>query len=173
MNRIILLILCLGIAYAGNSQDAKSDRKARKEARDAEMAMRYKEVGAALDSRRFVIEMEYLLNESGNSKKVNQMLNYIWIDSSKCSWQSDGTDINTDLFKKVSKVEGTVDGWKLAQETKQSRYFLQFKMFTDNGVYHVTASINSDKTASGTISGIRDNLTYSGRIVTHRGVRPR
>jgi hypothetical protein len=170
MSRIILLFLCLGIAYAGNSQDVKSERKARKELRDFERMADYKALGASIEAKNFVIEMEYILTESGNSKKVNQIFNYIMIDSSSCFWQSESSDINTDLFKTVSKVEGTTDGWKLEKDNKHLKYFLQFKMFTDYGIYNVIASITSDKSVSGNVSGIRNRFNFSGRIVDHKGV---
>ncbi|MCX6333391.1 MAG: DUF4251 domain-containing protein [Bacteroidia bacterium] len=146
MKRIIFLIVCIGISCIGNSQDIKSERKARKDLREAEMLRNYNALGASVERKNFVIEMEYILDDSGNRKKLNQMLNYILIDSTSCVWQSESSDINTDLFKTVSKVEGTIDTWKLAKNNKHSSYFLQFKMFTDNGLYHLTMSINSDKT---------------------------
>jgi hypothetical protein len=165
MSRMILLIICLGIFNIGNSQDIKAERKARKEAKEAEMTIDYKALGASLEAKKWVLEMEYILDASGNTKRLNQMLNYILIDSSTCVWQSESDNIFTDLFRSVSKVEGKIDGWKLAGDTKRLNYFLQFKMFTDNGLYHVIISINSDKTVSGTISAIRDRFTFGGRIV--------
>jgi hypothetical protein len=167
MNRIIILIVCFGISLTGNSQDVKSERNARKEAKEAVISANYKALGASLAKKKFSLEMEYILVGSGNSKKMNQMLNYIMIDSSKCYWQSDSQDIPTDLFKKVSKVEGSIDGWKLINDDKHKRYFIEFKMFTDNGLFYVTASIHSDKSISGDINGTRDRFTYSGRIVVH------
>jgi len=164
---IILLFVCLCTSLTGISQNGKSERNARKEAKDAVLSANYKALGASLMKQKFTLEMEYILVGSGNSKKLNMMLNYIMIDSSKCYWQSDAQDIPTDLFKKVSKVEGSIDGWKLINDDKHKSYFLEFKMFTDNGLFYVTASIHSDKTVSGNISGTRDRFTYSGRIVVH------
>jgi hypothetical protein len=167
MNRIIFLIFFFGISCTGFSQDSKSERNARKDAKEALLVANYKALGASLAKKKFVLEMEYILVGSGNSKKMNQMLNYIMVDSSKCYWQSDSQDIPTDLFRKVSKVEGSIDGWKLIKDDKHKSFFLEFKMFTDNGLFYVTASIHSDKTVSGNINGTRDRFTYSGRIVTH------
>lgn len=167
MKRIILLFVCISIFLTGISQNVKSERNARKEAKDAVLTANYKALGASLAKMKFSLEMEYILVGSGNSKKLNMMLNYIMIDSLKCYWQSDSQDIPTDLFRKVSKVEGTIDGWKLINDDKHKSFFLEFKMFTDNGLFYVTASIHSDKTVTGNISGTRDRFTYSGRIVIH------
>jgi hypothetical protein len=167
MSRIILLLICFGISYIGNSQDIKSNRKARKEVRKAEMIVNYKALGASLETKKFVFEMEYILNQSGTKKKLIPMLNFIMIDTSSCVWQSESTDIISDLYRAVSKVEGSIDSWKLVKDIKHLSYFLQFKMFTDNGLYHVTISINSDKTASGNLNSIRSNFAFYGRIVTH------
>ena len=165
MKRIILLLICFEIYNIGNSQDINSERKARKEAKEADIIATNKALGASLEAKNFLLEMEYILDASGNNKKLNQMLNYIMIDSTSCVWQSESAEIFTDLFRYVLKAEGRIDGWKLEGNNNHTSYFLQFKMFTDNGLYHVTSSINNDKTASGTISGVRDSFTYSGRIV--------
>ena len=165
MKRIIVLLICLGITCFASSQDNRSERKARKEERKAEMISDYTALGISLEKKKFVVEMEYLLNESGNTKRLNQLLNFIMVDSSTCVWESELTDIFTDLMKNVSRVEGIIDDWKMVNDIKRLRYFLQFKMFTDNGLYHVTVSINPDKTVSGTITAIRDRLNFSGRIV--------
>jgi hypothetical protein len=39
-------------------------------------------------------------------------------------------------------------------------------MFTDNGIYYVSLTINSDKTISGKVDGVRDSFAFMGRIVT-------
>jgi hypothetical protein len=167
MKRIILLIICIGISLTGYSQGAKSERNAKKDAKEAVLTANYKALGAALAKKKFSLEMEYILVGSGNSKKLNMMLNYIMVDSLKCYWQSESQDIHTDLFKTVSRVEGSINGWKLINDDKHKSYFLEFKMLTDNGLFYVTASIHSDKTVSGNINGTRDSFTYSGRIVVH------
>lgn len=169
MKKLFLLFFCLGFFCTINSQEAISEKQARKEAKQAEMLANFNKMGSSFDSKHFVIEMEYILDASGNNKKLNQLLNYISIDSSKCFWASESSDINTDLFKTVSKVEGHIDGWKLEKNEKKSSFYLQFKMFTDYGLFYVTASVNSDKTCSGNISGVRDTFTYSGRIVYQKG----
>jgi uncharacterized protein (DUF2225 family) len=45
-------------------------------------------------------------------------------------------------------VEGTIHGWKLEKDEKHKQYNLEFKMFTDNGVFHVTLYMYPDKTFS-------------------------
>jgi len=164
--RYFLILGLSWISIIGNSQVIKSNQKERKELREAEMMMNYKAIGASLEAKKFLLEMEYILEESGTSKKLNRVLNYIMIDTSRCVWQNEFTDINTDLFRKVSKVEGSIDGWKLVKDNKRSYYFLQFKMFTDNGIFYISLSINSDKTISGKIDGVRDSFAFMGRIVT-------
>jgi hypothetical protein len=46
------------------------------------------------------------------------------------------------------------------------RHKKKFKMFMDNGIYYVTLTINSDKTISGKVDGVRDSFAFMGRIVT-------
>ena len=165
MKRIFFLLFCLVFTSMVIAQESKSEKQLRKEKRDAELRANYLEIGAAIDRRSFVIEMEYLLDASGNNKKLNMVLNFISVEKEKCFWASESSDINTDLFKTVAKVEGTIDGWKLERNDKKQNYYLQFKMFTDFGIFYVTSSVMADKTVSGNISGVRDSFTYSGRII--------
>ena len=165
MIRIFLVVVCLGVFYVGNSQDIKSSRKARKEVRKNEMILNYDAFGASIESKKFLLEIENIQYHGHTEKKMNPMENFIKIDSSSCVWRSESDDIPTDLMKKVSKVVGSIDGWKLEKNIKHLEYFLQFRMFTDNGLYRVTVNFYPDKTFSGTINGIRDTFNFYGRFV--------
>ena len=165
MVRIFLVLVCLGVFYVGNSQDIKSGRKARKELRRNEKILNYSAFGASIESKRFLLEIDNIQSHTNNKKKMNPMLNFIKIDSSSCVWRSESNDIPTDLMKTVSKVEGSIDDWKLEKDIKHLGYFLQFKMFTDNGLFHVTVYFYPDKTFSGTINGVRDTFNFYGRFI--------
>ena len=168
MKKILLVLISFGIFASGLAQKSKSDRQVRKEARDKELLENFSAMGAAIDSRNFVLEIENIYLTSTERKKVNPMLNFILVDTTSCVWQSESSDIPTDLFKTVSKVEGSVDGWKLDKDVKHLRYFLQFKMFTDYGLYRVTVTFNPDKTISGNINGIRNNFNFYGYFIKHK-----
>jgi hypothetical protein len=94
---------------------------------------------------------------------LNPMLNTIKVDTSSCVFQSEFTNIVSDLNRVVSKVEGSIDGWKLVKDIKHLGYYLQFRMFTDNGLYYVSMSINSDKTTSGNLTSKGTNFAFYGR----------
>jgi hypothetical protein len=167
MRVLIVLLTCLVLSIPGYSQKPRSDIKKNRELKLLEKKKGYNALGTALEKRKFILEMEYILNESGTRKRMNQMLTYIMIDSTRCVWESEYSDIFTDLMKTVTKAEGRVDDWKMTKDSGHLSYFLQFKMFTDNGLFYVTTTINSNYLINGTISGTRDRLTFYGRVVIH------
>ena len=58
MKRIFFLFLCLVFTSMVIAQESKSEKQLRKEKREAELRANYLEIGAAIDRRNFVIEME-------------------------------------------------------------------------------------------------------------------
>lgn len=165
MIRVFLIVVFLGIFNLAGAQETKSKRAERKNARNIERLVNYNTLGAHIESRRFILEIENLIYPSGFVQPKNLLHNYISIDSTICVWQSGTNDIPTDLFSLVSKAQGSVDGWKLKRDDMRYRYFLEFRMFTDNGLYRVTVDFNQDRTFSGTINGIRDTFVFDGTFV--------
>jgi hypothetical protein len=161
----LLLLLFFGLNHPVISQDAKQSRKARQEAAKNRQIQMYNKVGAMIESRDFVLEIENIYYPASGRKMINPMVNCIIIDTTSCFWLSENADIPNDLFKKVNKAEGTVDGWKLSKDSKHLRYSLQFRMFTDNGLFRVFAYFHPDRTFTGNINGVRDNFQIDGRIV--------
>jgi hypothetical protein len=166
ISSLFLTFVFCWISYVANSQDLKSTKTTRKEARKVERAIDYQGLGVSLERRRFVIEMEYQLNLNQNQTRLNPMLNFIMVDSSSCVLESE-SDIFSAFFRGVSKVEGSIDSWKLVKNNKNLSYYIQFIMFTDNGRYQVSITINSDKSASGNLNISDTNFSFYGQIVTH------
>lgn len=166
--KIIIIFLILGlncISIIGNPQDLKLNKKEKKEVRKAERLKDYEALGTLLERRKFLLEMDYQLYGQ-NKTRLNPMLNTIKVDTSSCVFQSEFTNIVSDLNRVVSKAEGSIDGWKLVKDIKHLGYYLQFRMFTDNGLYYVSVSINSDMTTSGNLTSKGTNFAFYGRIVT-------
>ena len=161
----LTFVFCFS-SNAANSQNLKSTKTARKEGRKVELAKDYQGLGTYLERRRFVFEMESQLKPNGTKTGLNPMLNFIMVDSASCVLESE-SEIFSNFFKKVSKVGGRIDSWKLAKDNKNLSYYLQFIMNSDDGRYQVSMSIYPDKSASGNLNSSNINFAFTGRIVTH------
>jgi hypothetical protein len=163
-NSIILtLALCL-ITYGANSQELKSKKKSMKEADKVERETNFKELGSALEKKRFLVEMEYQLDRNQNKMNLNPMQNFISVDSSNCVLQSESDNLLVTLKKYVSKVEGRTENWKLKKNEKNLSYYIQFIMATYDGPYRVYMTVNSDKTASGNLTSPYINFSFYGKL---------
>jgi hypothetical protein len=165
ISSFFLILGLSSISIIGISQETKLPKKERKDARKAEMFKSYQGLGVSLEMKRFVLEMDYQTNQNQNKTRLNPMSNFIMVDTSSCVFQNESTNIISDLDKVVSKVEGSIDGWKLAKDIKHLSYYLQFRMFTDNGLYYVSMSINYDKSVSGSLTSKGTVFGFYGRIV--------
>lgn len=161
----LTFVFCL-ISYGANSQNLKSTKTTRIEAKKIERNQNYQDLVTSLESRRFMIGMENQLTQIGNRTGLSPVLNYIMVDSSSCVWQSEFDDIISAYDDKViSKVEGRIESWKLVKVSKNLSCNMRFIMVTNNGPYQVFVTINSDKTASGNLSSAKTNFSFYGKIV--------
>jgi hypothetical protein len=63
-------------------------------------------------------------------------------------------------------AEGTVSRLKITKNLKNLSFSLWFTITSQIGIYDVSMTINADKQARATISGMTPgNLTYVGRVV--------
>jgi hypothetical protein len=94
-------------------------------------------------------------------------VNFIKVDSTNAVLQT-GTSLNMGL-NGVGGVtaEGRMSNLKIVKNVKNMSFFLRFTLVSDIGIYDVYMTINSDRAARATITGLsRGQLIYVGRIET-------
>jgi hypothetical protein len=160
-----ILVFFLGITMISGysySQDLKTDKQARKNARKLERELDFHNLGSLLESRKFVLKIEQDTND-GNLQ-LNSQLNYLKIDSLISYFQTEHK--YSFLLRQVPDqiIEGKVERWNLVKDNKHFSYHLDFKMSTWFGLFTVFMIIESDKITSGSIILKEDTFSFYGHI---------
>jgi hypothetical protein len=166
--RLFLTVLFCWISYNSNSQSVKLSRQEQKEARKAELFANYQALDSVLESKRFVLQADFLQNQYGNRIDVTSILNFIKVDSTSGVLQT-GFNSADPGFNGVGGVTavGTINRWKLNKNPKNLSYYLRFGLVTNIGVYDMSMSISSDNSAQATLTGLTPGkLIFDGHLVT-------
>ena len=165
IGNLFLLTALLLISAPGYSQDKKLSRQERKELRQAEMTANFNFLNDLVQSRRFVIEADYLENKYGDKVPVSPMINFIMVNSSDGVLQT-GSNFRIG-YNGVGGVtaEGTIGDFEFEKNFKNLSYTVKFDILTNLGAYDIIMTVYSDFRARATISGVTSSkLTYSGRF---------
>jgi len=157
----------LFISVYGNSQDEKLSREKKKEAKRDKEFYNFQVIDSMLQNRSFVLEADYLENQYGNRSPVLSAVNFIMVDSLRAVLQTGSNSLYGSNGVGGTTAEGSLSGLKITKDMKNLSFFLRFTIASEIGVYDVSMTINSNKLARATISGMtRGKLIYVGRIVT-------
>lgn len=151
----LLLIFGLSsISFCGKAQDVKLTRQERDEARKILMENNFKTLDTLLNRRNFVLEANYLEDNSGRRIVVTPLLNFIRVDSDKGVLQT-GASFSSG-YNGVGGVtaEGTINNWELTKDAKNSSYFLRFSLVSNIGNFDISMIINAGNFAQATITSL-------------------
>lgn len=145
-----------------NSQEVKSEKQVRKDARDIEKKLEFAAVTKMVENRKFVLRIEQNLSRA--NIEVNPQMNYLTIDSLDCIYETEHKYYV--LLRQVDEnpLKGTIDKWEPEKNEKRFSYDLRFKMVTRIGLFDVFMTIRSDKTATGNISLKENTYSFYGRV---------
>lgn len=177
MKKYIILILMSLVVFSAysqeeNSVDSKTTKKLTKqqklEQRRAEEEATAKLVDWMVEQKRFVVEADYLSNQTGERINVSSMLNFIIVDSSKITIQiASTTGIGGPNGMGGVTTEGSISRFEIKKigKTKNS-YSIRLFTMTTLGSYDIFLNIspngNTDASLSGNGGG---RLNYHGVIV--------
>ena len=168
--KLCSLFLTIGlflISSNSNSQDIRLTRQEKKDARRVIQYANFQVLDSMLEGRSFVIKADFLENQYGNRIPVTSVLNFIMVDSSHVVLQT-GSNSNIG-YNGVggTTAEGSIGRLKIEKNLKNLTLSLQFTVNTDIGVYDVSVTINSERYARATITGLtRGKLIYVGSVET-------
>ncbi len=148
-------------------QDMKLSRQEKKEARKAMLAENYRILDSLLTGRRFVLEADFLQNQTGDRIAVASRINFIQINGDSGILQT-GNDLRAG-YNGVGGVtaEGSVSAWKISRDKKSLTHKVSFNLQTKLGTYNVFMTVNSENRATAEISGARSGrLTWDGHLLT-------
>jgi hypothetical protein len=173
---IILILMSLVVlsAYSQeeNSVDSKTTKKLTKqqklEQRRTEEEATAKLVDLMVEQRRFVIEANYLSNQTGERIIVNSNLNFIVVDSSKITIQiASTTGIGGPNGMGGVTTEGSISSFEVKKIGKtKSNYAIRLFTMTTLGSFDIFLNISPNGNADASLSGTtRGKLNYHGVIV--------
>lgn len=144
---------------------AKEEKRARKHAEEEQIR---ELVSLMMVYHRFVLEAEFVGNQTGQRIPVNSNINFIAVDSTKATLQ-----LGTPHGVGYNGVGGiTVDGritkydLQVIQGKRSKSYNLMIFISTSIGMYDLTFNISETGYADATVKGnTMGQLRYSGKIV--------
>ncbi len=173
---IVVLLTSMAVlnAYSqeANSVDSKTAKKLSKEEkseiRRIEAEKIAKQVDTMVTNRQFVLEADFLSNQTGNRVLVNNNINFIAIDSSRITIQLASTYASggSNGMGGVT-ADGTISQFQVSKVGKEKdNYSIHILAMTHIGTYDIFLFISPNATADATISGTtRGRLNYHGRLV--------
>jgi hypothetical protein len=121
-----------------------------------------------VENRKFVLEANYLSDQTGERYNVNNIINFIAIDSARITIQLASTSgIGGANGMGGITAEGTISQFNVIKTGKQKNFYsIHVLAMTHIGTYDIFFSISPSANADATISGnVRGKLNYHGRLV--------
>ena len=167
LKKWFLAIGLLFISVYSNSQEVKLSREEKKEAKRTREFYNFQVIDSMLQNKNFVIEADYLENQYGYRNSVLSAVNFILVDSLRAVLQTGSNSLYGSNGVGGATAEGSLSGMKITKDMKNLSFFIRFTIASEIGVYDVSLTIDSNKQARATISGMtRGKLVYVGRIVS-------
>ena len=120
-----------------------------------------------LGNKSFVLEANTINDKWGNQKFVNNLINFVMVDSTLSTIQV-GNDfaIGANGVGGVT-VKGKISGWKIKKDEKKKSFLISFTVSTPISLYDAFINVYGDGNASATISGMTSSkITFRGQIVS-------
>jgi hypothetical protein len=172
---IVIMISCILAVNAYSQEetavDVQTSRKLTKEQRielrkinEAAMA---KTVDSIVEARKFVLEANYLSNQTGRRVNVNSLINFIIIDSAKITIQiASTTGYGGPNGMGGITTTGRISSFKVNKTGRdKSNYSVRLTAMTTVGIFDIFLNISPSSNADATLSGITPGkLNYFGNI---------
>jgi hypothetical protein len=162
---IILFMLLPVISGNSYSQEKALSKQERKDHRKSEELASFARLDSLLNSRRFVLEADFLLTRYGEKINVLSNLNFVKVTNDHGVLQ---TGSASELgYNGVGGItdEGTIEKWQITRNLKKSSFYVRFNIISINGNYEIAMRVSANNHASATISGsISGSLTWDGRL---------
>lgn len=162
------LVVLSTYAQEENSVDSKTTKKLtreqRIEQRKLEEAASAKMVDWMVNNRKFVLEADYLSNQTGYRVMVSNRINFIAIDSNKITIQlASVSGIGGANGMGGVTAEGTITKFDVKKTGRSGNmYSIQILTITHIGSYDIFLTVSPDGNADASLGG-----TWSGKLNYH------
>lgn len=173
MKKLLALSIILAVFSAAfaQEQDQKLTRKEKRELKKKEDEALRKTMASILvvsiDSQRWVLEANTLVNKYGNSVQVNSTLNFIAIEGDDVFIQlGSNSGLGPNGVGGIS-VRGKLSSYKVNHNEKKSTYYIAVQVSSALGSYDIRIDCSEDgQMATATVQGIGPRrVTYRGELV--------
>ena len=185
MRKLIFIMIAAVIGLQAFSQedqsvDAKTARQMAREQRKLENEKQSKIQAAMVDSlinqRNFVIQANYLGDQTGDRVVVDNKINFILVDSSSIKIQYGSISNGLLGYNGLGGLttDGSITKFEVTRlgKDKKGGYTIQMVAMTSVGIYDVVLNVSPDGNATATIGGnTRGKLVYYGDIRPINGSR--
>ena len=168
---LVLILVSFTLGLYAQEKAVNLTRKEKKEIRKQEQKKIDKAMSEAvainLDKQQWVLEATQLSNRKGDSKFVDNTLNFIAIDGNKAFIQlGSNSRLGPNGVGGIS-VEAQVSKYELIKNDKSGTYFLQIYLVSNMGSFDIQLNSNPNgRIASATIRGNTARiLKYKGQLV--------
>jgi len=172
---IVIMISCTLAVNAYSPEetglDVKATRKLTKEQRIELRKIQEESMARMVDSivetRKFVLEADYLSNQTGRRINVNSLINFIMVDSARITIQiASTTGIGGPNGMGGITTSGRISSFKINKVGRdKSNYSIRLIAMTSTGTYDIFLNISPTSHADATLSGITPGkLNYFGNI---------
>lgn len=177
---IIIAALLAVYAYPQEEQnvDRKTARKLEREQRKLQKELITQSTSRLVDSlinnRNFIIEAQYIGDQTGQRVVVDEKINFIIVDSSKIVIQygSMGALLGYNGLGGIT-TDGNITKFEVKRTGRDKEsYSIQLSAMTSVGMYDIFILISPDGNSTATIGGLsRGKLVYYGNVIPIKGAR--
>lgn len=168
---VFVMIAILAFSQEERSIEAPETKKLTKEQRAEQRRLADEAMASVVDSiiqrRKFVLEADFLSNQSGNRVNVNSLLNFIIVDSSDIVIQvASTTGIGGPNGMGGVTTRGRISSFDVKKTGKNKDvYYIRLMANTTLGTYDIYLHVSPNSNADASLSGITPGkLNYHGMI---------
>lgn len=161
---IVVLFLANELSAQQNTQQNEDSSKAsKKEKREAALTQQFQEKAALVESKRFVLEADFLINKEGEQISVSSVLNFIMVDSNMAVIQ---VGSNVGLGPNGSggiTAKGNITSWDVDKNEKKKSVNVRMNVNTSLGFFSVSMFIPAGNNTTAKLSPA--TLDFVGKLV--------
>lgn len=162
---IFAFFIISGLSAQNNTpQDqATKSKKVKKAEKEALQSRQFEETSAILNSKKFVLEADYLVTSKGDRISVTSNLNFIMVDSNMAVIQV-GQNVGiggNGVGGRTAK--GKITSWQVDKNEKKKSFNVRMSVDTPVGFFSVSMYIPSNNNITATVTP--DRLDMVGKLV--------
>jgi hypothetical protein len=164
MKTLILILCMLSQVSIAVSQEVKTKKELRKEAREARLEQQFQATDSLLNSKNFVFNANTKTSSSGYQRNAASGVNFISVNADNVVTQTGSN--NGKGYNDVGgvTVKGKITKWDMIKDDKNKSFNLHLEVVSSlcGFPYDITIAVSADGRATASMGG---NSLFDGNIV--------